>query len=875
LTFSFIIKFGIFPFFIPFPVLHRSNQIFRSYQMKQLSEIPTRISFLKIARIIISLSIILTALLTADSSIYGQPRKPDASLALAGIDPSFAPRLEYHGFVSKTFSQPDGKITVIGSFDRVGNTERKDVVRLDADGTPDAPVNLPENVSIQHLTPLPNGKFISLTNNGVIVRLNSDGSLDYGFNFARVLFNPASVAFKARSDGKMFVYGQFKVKKRRLSIEPVIAENLIVLDEVGGIESGYTIGALGLITNVTFLPGGKTAVCGTFEVKRDGITVGRNFAVLDEHGIIDRNFDVVFEAGPVGTQTVRDVVVQPDGKLLVYGHFKTAYKQNGMLRTVSKNKGIVRLNGDGSFDRDFSLPFFSAALAQTLVQPDGKIILYGGLQVTPGVYYKVLCRLFPDGSLDNLFNDNMPVTWNGNFMYPGEPEIKLQPDGKILLSGHLSVNNSPNIEKLVRLNTDGTRDPSFQTSPILGGGLAKFHNLPDGKILICGFFGKIGNRTHIGLARLNADGSTDEAFRFDTVKADEVNVKTLNLLADGKILIAGDFTVVGGEYVYNAEQVNNVSMQSFGAVVRLNQDGSRDDSFAPFTNVFSEISSLAFQPDGKILISGTVWNSPISTYVVRLNADGTVDAGFNRTLFKQSNADPLIADIAVQADGKILVGGYFFQIGNLNQYKLARLNQDGTLDETFSYNGYYHHIDLIRKIVVQPDGKILVGGDPLGSADNAPGLARFNRDGTLDAAFKWNRDLRTTYTYDLQTLPDGKILFAGSMGFQIPGNTLPRDLYLLNRNGEVETRYNLSQVSKFLMQADAKIVAQVTDETTYTTSLKRVFPSGGTDDTFNFTFGSGGSANKLVRQTDGKILVAGNFRTINGVRQSGLARLNP
>jgi hypothetical protein len=134
--------------------------------------------------------------------------------------------------------------------------------------------------------------------------------------------------------------------------------------------------------------------------------------------------------------------------------------------------------------------------------------------------------------------------------------------------------------------------------------------------------------------------------------------------------------------------------------------------------------------------------------------------------------------------------------------------------------------------------------------------------------------LRTTFTYDLQILPDGKILFAGSMGFQIPGNTLPRDLYLLNRNGEVEMRYNLSQVSKFLMQADGKIVAQVADETTNAISLKRVFPSGATDDTFNFTFGGGG-ANKLVRQTDGKILLAGTFRTINGVRQTGLARLNP
>jgi uncharacterized delta-60 repeat protein len=849
--------------------------------MKQTFQMNNRFSILNFARIFIGLSIILTALLMLDSPVYAQPRKPNVAAALAGIDPTFAPRLEFHGSVQRTFSQPDGKTIAIGRFDRVGNAERKDIVRLNADGTPDAPVNLPENVSIDHLAPLPDGKFISLASNGRIVRLNADGSLDYGFNFARTLVTTNSVTFKARSDGKVLVYGRFKVKKRNLTTDSVIAENLMLLDEIGGIESGYTIGALGAITSVTFLPDGKTAVCGTFEVKREGVTVGRNFAVLDAQGLIDRNFDVVFEAGSLGAETVRNVVVQPDGKLLVYGYFKTAYKQNGMLRTVSKNKGIVRLNGDGNFDRDFSLPFFSAAIAQTVVQPDGKIILYAGLQLTPGVYYKVLCRLFSDGSLDNLFNDNMPVAWNGGFPYAGEPEIKLQPDGKILLSGHLSVSNSPNIEKLVRLNTDGTRDESFRTSAILGGGLSRFHHLPDGKFLICGYFGKIGSRTRIGLARLNADGSTDEAFRFDTVRADDASVKTLNLLADGKILIAGNFTVVDGEYIYNAELADNISLQSFGTVIRLNQDGSRDDSFVPFTHVFTEISSIAFQPDGKIIVAGTLWRSVISTYVVRLNPDGTVDASFNRTLFTHTNGNPLIDDVAVQADGKILVGGYFHLIGNLTQYKLARLNQNGTLDETFSYNGYYQHIDLIKKIAVQSDGKILVGGDPLGFADNAPGLARFNRDGTLDATFQWNRDLRTTFTYDLQTLPDGKILFAGSMGLQIPGNTLPRDLYRLNRNGEVEMRYNLPQVSKFLMQADGKIVAQVTDQTTYTSSLKRVFPGGGTDDTFNFTFGNGGSgggsvsANKIVQQADGKILVAGNFITVNGVRQAGLVRLNP
>ncbi|HLM02535.1 MAG TPA: hypothetical protein VK400_15895, partial [Pyrinomonadaceae bacterium] len=786
-------------------------------------------------------------------------------------DTTFTPRLENHGTVEKSFSLSDGKTVIIGRFDKIGNAERKNIARINADGTPDAPINLPENVSTYFLEPLPNGKFIALTTDRLIVRLNADGSLDYSFNFARTILMQGSLAFKARSDGKVFVYGKFKVKRGR----QVIAENLIVLDEIGGIESGYTVGNYGSISSVTFLPDGKTAVSGLFEVKRDGFTVGRNFAVLDEHGLIDRNFDVVFDAGPHGlNETVTGVVAQPDGKLLVYGYFKTAYKQNGISRTFSKNKGILRLNADGTFDRDFSLPFVAAAVGQAIVQPDGKILLYAGLQLTPDVYIKFINRLFPDGSLDNSFNDNMPLA--GAHSHGGTSDVRLLPDGKILVRGHYRVNDSPNVEKLIRLNQDGTHDSSFQTPAILGGSLTGAYNLPDGKILILGYFGRIGNRTRIGLARLNADGSTDETFRLDAVESDGVGVGTLSLQPDGKIIIARGFTVVNGEYIFNPGHANNVSQQSFGVVMRLNQDGSVDDSFVPFNNVYSQIHAIVLQTDGKILISGIVWNLIISTYITRLNPDGTVDASFNRTLFIQSNPYPQIYDIAVQADGKILVGGYFSQVGqpgNPPQYKLARLKQDGTLDESLIYNGYYHHLDSIRKIAVQTDGKILVGGEPLGSAGTAPGLARFNRDGTLDAAFKWNRELVTEYTYDFQISADGKILYAGTMGIGLVGNVLPHDLYRLNRNGDVETAFNLSQVTKFLLQADGKIVAQVQSQTLPGVRLKRVFSDGAPDNTFNFTLDR--KAYNLVQQPDGKILLAGEFTTVNGVRQAGLARLTP
>ena len=177
LTFSFIIKlvFSGFHFFSPSQL---SEFGLRKITNENLIRTRQSIFLFKIMRVIISLSIILTSLLLpADLPIYAQQGKPNASVALAGIDTTFAPRLENHGFVEKTFLQPDGKTVVIGKFDKIGNSERKNIARLNADGTADAAVNPPENVSTLYLEPLPSGKFISITNDGVIVRLNSEARL--------------------------------------------------------------------------------------------------------------------------------------------------------------------------------------------------------------------------------------------------------------------------------------------------------------------------------------------------------------------------------------------------------------------------------------------------------------------------------------------------------------------------------------------------------------------------------------------------------------------------------------------------------------------------------------------------------------------------
>src|SRR6266851_1591525 len=166
------------------------------------------------------------------------------------------------------------------------------------------------------------------------------------------------------------------------------------------------------------------------------------------------------------------------------------------------------------------------------------------------------------------------------------------------------------------------------------------------------------------------------------------NVSSLAVQADGKILVGGDFTTLGG--------------QSRLCIGRLNADGTLDTSFNPGADYL--VNSLAVQADGKILAGGsfTTLGGQSRNFIGRLNADGTLDTSFNPA----PGANSGVYSLAMQADGKILVGGYFTILGGHSRNYLGRLNADGTLDTSFNPDVNF----WVNSLAVQGDGKILVGG---------------------------------------------------------------------------------------------------------------------------------------------------------------------
>ena len=256
----------------------------------------------------------------------------------------------------------------------------------------------------------------------------------------------------------------------------------------------------------------------------------------------------------------------------------------------------------------------------------------------------------------------------------------------------------------------------------------------DGKILVGGSFGTLAGQTRVGSGRLSADGILDSGFNAGVIWASYIGLSH-TVQADGKILMAGEF--------------NSLAGQPRNYIGRLNADGTLDNGFNPGAN--ASPWSLAVQADGRILVIGeftTLVGQP-RNYIGRLNENGTLDSGFN------PGANARVLSLAVQADGKVLVGGSFTTLAGQPRNYIGRLNADGTLDSGFNpgANGE------VWSFAVQADGEILVGGGFTAlSGQTRNRIARLNADGTLDSGFNPGAN-NWVGLLALQT--DGKILVGG------------------------------------------------------------------------------------------------------------------
>lgn len=355
-------------------------------------------------------------------------------------------------------------------------------------------------------------------------------------------------------------------------------------------------------------------------------------------------------------------------------------------------------------------------------------------------------------------------------------QIVLLADGKIVVAGGFTAVAGQTRSRVARLNPNGSFDASFPDVAVgpesSNTNVYALARQADGKFLIGGAFASVGGQTRNNLARLNADGSLDTSFTSDVSST----VTVIEVQADGKIIIGGWFTTVGG--------------QTRQHVARLNSNGSLDASFVDPVLTSSVpfgfgMTALAIQPDGKILIGGT-FNSVAGqarNSGARLNSDGTLDTSFGLVASPGN-----VTQFRVLADGKIMICGFLGNaVNGVQRRGIARLNNDGSLDPTFGDTAIPS--GTVTSFDIQPDGKLIVAGSfSTISGGERRDIARLNSDATFDATFQDpNDNFGGTFSdniFDLVIQPDGKVLVGGS--FSMIGHVTRKNLVRLLTNGTVD-----------------------------------------------------------------------------------------
>ncbi|HTH51127.1 MAG TPA: hypothetical protein VL501_04295, partial [Pyrinomonadaceae bacterium] len=272
------------------------------------------------------------------------------------------------------------------------------------------------------------------------------------------------------------------------------------------------------------------------------------------------------------------------------------------------------------------------------------------------------------GDLDTSF-DPGPILWQGAPFPAFKHAVAIQPDGKVLIGGRFdTVQGVPRVF-IARLNSSGTLDTSFnpvlQTFTIGGQADGEVYDVvlqPDGRILVSGYFGVGGQFKTV--VRLNSDGSLDPSFSVttDDGSPNDNLIYRMLLQPDGKIVIASN-------------ALNSVNGVTTNRVARLTSTGALDTALGVTGNVTYGVFALALQSDGKILVGGS------GGVISRLNPDGTEDPDWPYPNIGSSPVDSL----AVESDGQILVGSRSrLTVNGTLTDGLIRLNPNGTFDLSFN-----------------------------------------------------------------------------------------------------------------------------------------------------------------------------------------------
>jgi uncharacterized delta-60 repeat protein len=638
--------------------------------------------------------------------------------------------------------QPDGKIVVAG--DVTSDRDKFGIARFNADGSLDlqfggggSAVSIgPGNAGAFAMAMQADGKLVlggfSLGATGkrvfTLARYNANDTIDTTFGTGGFVIGAEGAgdeqvnSLGIQADGKIVAAGSSPggLRMQRYNAD-------------GSVDGTWTT------TTLAYINGGRDMV-----VQADGriaIVGNVNGGAVSEVGVLRMNangtVDTTFGNGACATGACPGVAHMPISDsaaafgLALQG---TSYVVSGdTVRPAGQGSAFAlgRFTSTGAIDATFGSsgiaviqPTHSGDAGRGLaLRADGRIVVAGLANGNFGDTDSMVLALTANGALDTSFNAGTGFSRLDVGSMSGEwRATALAADGKIVAAGFTVSETGTKGAVVARYNTDGTLDPAFGT-----GGITLFPNpanavaiQSDGKIVIGGF-AMAGSppKPAMAFARFNANGTPDPSF------------------------------------------------------------GNAGSTFIPATTPDEEINAVAIQPDGKIVGGGFVTGTFLDSVFVRLLPNGAPDAAFGsngKVVASSSTGSDVVNGLAIQADGRIVGAGWSEITGTQDSFTVTRVMGDGTLDTSFGTGGFATatfgtFTSHGFAVTLEPDGKIVVAGNIFNTGNSTDdfAIARLNTNGTLDSTFGTGGLTTSDFgnhnrIFALARLPSGKLLGAGETG---------------------------------------------------------------------------------------------------------------
>lgn len=705
--------------------------------------------------------------------------------------------------------------------------------------------------SVDQLYSLPDGKIIVVGNitmvdntitNG-IVRLNPDGTLDTTFQFKKIPHGWINTIYYDQEIEKIYIGGTYNNHNDIFRIN-----NDGTLDD-------------------TFIP--NVNLISVYQINKQSngkliiLSNSANLGIvrLDEDGIFDDTFIYNLGANKFSNYENKLSILSND-KIVIGGTFTTF---NG-----EEKSNLVMLNADGSFDSDFDFgsgitDLYNHSCIDNIIELDnGNLFLSGTFQTIQDKVCNGMAIILQDGSLDPSFT----LDGEASLLFSQQVIAIKNNNGKIIVAG---IDKTFKNYKIVKLNSDGTINSSFvvgnaEKSGTSSGALNSTPVLAidsQNKLYIGASQINYNSQYSYALSKIDADLGVFEN-SYDAKLSGSSIIYSSVLLPDGKILIGGSFISIG------YEKAAHLAM--------LNPDGSVDIDFqnALGSGPNKYVTGINVDNKGNYLISGPfeAFNGHYVDGLVRIYPDGTFDNSFNPNVSTIN-----IQDVLILPNDQIIIVGGFTAIDYISRQSVAKLNSDGSLDETFNSANVIPSKSVITSIKAQSD-KFIIGGL---NRDNGIGiLLRFDSNGNIDPNFDNSFDLSHYQIRKIELLPDNSILASSNDTKNLNDHPLLQfnsDGNIIDYQSIIASFNTISEI-QIIDQNNIYVGGQFNSiNNVDVRGFAKISLDGSIDPDFIYDFKAFvnyvvPNIFEIIPVSENILLLSGGFRSIDGIDVANIVKLN-